>query len=72
MSVAEIITELPKLSPADLRMVRRKLLEIADENSEVLSRDAALESAQMLDRLEAEDDVRSSRRSLADRLPLVG
>ena len=40
-------------------MVRRKLLGIADENSEALSRDAALlEDAQMLDRLEAEDDAR--------------
>ena len=59
MSVAEIITELPKLTPADLRMVRRKLIELAAENQETASCDAAtLEGARMLDRLEAEDDAR--------------
>ena len=59
MSVAEIITELPKLTPTDLRMVRRKLIELTEENGEVASCDAsALEGAQMLDRLEAEDDAR--------------
>jgi hypothetical protein len=59
MSVAEIITELPKLTPADLLAVRRKLIEIAKENSEAASCDAAtLEGAQMLDRMEAEDDAR--------------
>ena len=59
MSVAEILTELPKLAPKDLRAVRRKLLEISEENSEAASCDAAaLEGAQMLDRMEAEDDGR--------------
>ena len=60
MSVAEIIAELPKLTPADLRMVRRKLIELAEENDEVAACDAAaaLDGAQTLDRLEAEDDAR--------------
>ena len=59
MSVAEILTELPKLPPADRRIVRRKLIELAGENSEVAVCDAtALEGAQMLDCLEAEDDAR--------------
>jgi len=59
MSVAEIITELPKLTAAELLAVRRKLTEINEENSEVAACDAsALEGAQMLDRMEAEDDAR--------------
>ena len=59
MSVAEILTELPKLTPADLLAVRRKLLEIAEENNETASCDAAaLAGAQMLDRMEAEDNAR--------------
>ncbi len=59
MSVAEILTELPKLTPADLRSVRRKLIELTEENDEVAACDAAaLEGAQTLDRLEAEDDAR--------------
>ena len=59
MSVAEIITELPRLTPADLRTVRQKLLEIAAENEEAAACDAAaLEGSQMLDRLEAQDDAR--------------
>lgn len=59
MSVADILTELPRLTPTDLRMVRRKLIEITEEDVEIASCDAAaLEGAQMLDRLEAEDDAR--------------
>lgn len=58
MSVAEIISELPKLTPEDLRIVRWKLIEIAEENQEAASCDAAvLESAGILDRLEADDDA---------------
>ena len=57
--MADILTGLPRLAPADLRAVRRKLIELAEENSEVASCDAAaLEGAQMLDRMEAEDDAR--------------
>ena len=59
MSVSEIVAELPKLSSADLLVLRRKLMEISDENSEIAAADAsALAGAQLLDRMEAEDDAR--------------
>jgi hypothetical protein len=54
MSVAEILAELPKLTPTELSMIRRKLIELTEENGEVATCDAsALEGAQMLGRLEA-------------------
>ena len=56
MSAAQIIDELPKLTRADLLTIRRKLVELAAENEEVAACDAAaLEGAQMLDRMEQED-----------------
>ena len=56
MSAAQIIAELPKLSEAERRAVRQKLLELAAENSDVeLCNQSALEGAQMLDRMEEED-----------------
>ena len=59
MSVAQIIDELPMLTPADLRAVRRKLVELCEENEGIALWDAtALEAAQSLDRMEAEDSVR--------------
>ena len=59
MSAAQIIDELPKLAPADLLAVRRKLLEINEENEGVSFCDAAaLEGAQMLDQMEAGNGVR--------------
>ena len=59
MSAAQIIDELPKLTPADLLAVRRKLMEISEENEGVALCDAAaLEAAQILDRMEAGDDAR--------------
>ncbi len=59
MSIAQIITELPKLTPADLLAVRRKLVEISEENEDVALCDAAaLEGAQLLDQMEAEDSAR--------------
>ena len=59
MSAAQIIDELPKLAPADLLAVRRKLLEISEENEGVFLCDAAaLEGAEMLDQMEAEDGAR--------------
>lgn len=59
MSVAQIIAELPSLSPADLREVRRKLIELAEEDEEVAMCDAsALEGALVLDRLEEENGAR--------------
>ena len=55
MSVSQIIDELPSLTPADLRAVRRKLVELSEENEDIALCDAAaLEAAQELDRLEQE------------------
>ncbi len=54
MSVAEIITELHKLTPADLRMVRRELIVIGEKDQETACCNAAtLDGARMLDRAEA-------------------
>jgi len=59
MSAAEIIAELPSLSPADLRQVRRKLVELAEENEEIALCDiSATAGAQLLDRMEEEDGSR--------------
>jgi Fe-S-cluster formation regulator IscX/YfhJ len=53
MSAAKIIEELPKLSPAEVRLVRQRLIELAALNDDVAHCDqAALEGAMMLDRLE--------------------
>ena len=58
MSVAEIIEELPKLTVADRRAVRRRLMDLADANEDVALCDAmALEGAQMLDQMEADQDA---------------
>jgi hypothetical protein len=62
MSAADIINELPKLTEAELRSVRQRLLELAAQNEDIaLCDQAALEGAVMLDRLE-EDDARRQRR----------
>ena len=62
MSAAEILKELPKLTEAERRAVRQKLLELAEENEAVaLSNQAALEGAMILDRLEDKDASRESR-----------
>ena len=59
MSAAQIIAELPKLTPADLREVRQKLVELAEENEDVaLCNATALEGARLLDRMEEEDSSR--------------
>lgn len=57
MGVSQIIQELPNLTAFDLFAVRRKLMELADENEEVaLCGAMALEGAQRLDQIEAEDE----------------
>jgi hypothetical protein len=62
MSATEIINELPKLTEAELRSVRQRLLELAAHNEEIeLCNQAALDGAAMLDRME-EDDARRQRR----------
>jgi hypothetical protein len=56
VSATEILSELPKLTEAERRAVRRKLSELAAENEEIaLCDQAALEGAMMLDRMEEED-----------------
>ncbi|HXR05820.1 MAG TPA: hypothetical protein VN765_00725 [Candidatus Acidoferrum sp.] len=63
----EIINELPKLSEAELRSVRQRLLELAAQNEDILICDqAALEGAAMLDRMEEDDARRQGRSSLDD------
>ena len=59
MSATEIINELPKLSEAELRSVRQRLVELAAQNEDIHFCDqAALEGAAMLDRMEEELAVR--------------
>ena len=56
MSAAQIIEELPRLTEAERRAVREKLLEIAAENLDVEAcNQAALAGALMLDRMEDKD-----------------
>ena len=60
MSTTEIIEALPKLSEQDRRIVRRRLLELTEENEAVALCDkAAVEAAKELDRMEEEDAGRS-------------
>ena len=62
MSATEIINDLPKLTEAERRAVRQKLVELAAENEDVALCDrAALEGAMVLDQMEAEDARRQSR-----------
>ena len=59
MSVRQLIDELPKLTPADLLAVRRKLIEISEESEGISLCDAAaLEGAQLLHQMEAGDGAR--------------
>lgn len=56
MSAAEILEELPKLTEAERRAVRQKLLELAAENEDVRACDqAATDGARLLDAMEKED-----------------
>ena len=49
MSAAQIIDELPKLTAAELQAVRRKLAEIAAENSAVALHDRGIDEVQAAD-----------------------
>ena len=54
MSATEIINDLPKLTEAELRTIRRKLVELGAENADVaLCDEAAIEGAMMLDQMES-------------------
>ena len=58
VSATEIIQELPKLSPAEQRTVRRVLSDLAAKEEDVqLCNQVATEAAMMFDRME-EDDAR--------------
>jgi hypothetical protein len=62
VSAIEIINELSKLTEAELRLVRQRLLEIAAQNQDVeLGNQAALDGAMMFDRMEDDDARRQSR-----------
>jgi len=53
MSAAQIIDELPRLTEAERRAVREKLLELASQNQDIAAcNQAALDGAFLLDRLE--------------------
>jgi hypothetical protein len=62
VSATDIINELPKLTEAELRLVRQRLLELAARNQDIEFCDqAALDGAAMLDRMEEEDAHPQSR-----------
>ena len=62
MSATEIIDELSKLTPAEMRLVRNRLLELAAQNQDIeVCNQAALDGALMLDRMEEDDARRQSR-----------
>ena len=62
MSAAEILNELPKLTEAERRAIRRKLSDLAVQNEDIAFCDkAAVEGAIMLDRMEDEDGRHKSR-----------
>ncbi len=57
MSLAQMVVELPKLRPSELRTIRRQLVELAESDEDISLCDAAAaEGAAMLDELEEEDD----------------
>lgn len=61
MSATEIIQELPKLSPAERRTVRRVLSDLAAKEEDVqLCNQVATEAAMMFDRMEEENGRGSS------------
>ena len=49
MSVAQIINELPNLTAAELQAVRKKLMEIAAENSAVVLHDRGIDEVHAAD-----------------------
>ena len=56
VSATEIIQELPKLSPAERRTVRRVLSDLAAKDEDVqICNQVATEAAMMFDRMEEED-----------------
>ena len=63
VSATEIIQELPKLSPAERRTVRRVLSDLAVKQEDVqLCNQVATEAAMMFDRMEEEDNASGQSR----------
>ena len=62
MNAAQIIEELPRLTEAERRAVRERLLELAQENQDIAAcNQAALDGALLLDRME-DHNARSDSR----------
>jgi hypothetical protein len=56
VSATQIIEELPRLTEAERRAVREKLLELASQNPDIAAgNQSALDGALLLDRLEDKD-----------------
>jgi hypothetical protein len=63
MSSSEIMAELPRLTHDERRAICRKIVALeADQEALDSSRQAAVTGFQMLDQLEAEDEVRRTSR----------
>ena len=62
MSAAEIISELPKLSPRERREIARQIFDLEDDAQVLADCDArADQNFLMLDKLEADDAARKPR-----------
>jgi hypothetical protein len=59
MSAAEIIQELPKLTPDERSVVRKRLLELEKKEDVQFLNDSTLAVMQELDKREADDDRQS-------------
>ena len=71
VSATEIIQELPKLSPAERRTVRRVLSDLAAKDEDVqLCNQVATEAAMMIDRMEEEPEIQQVEEALLRRLAL--
>ena len=62
MSQAGVLSEIPKLSPAERREIVRCIIEAQEDAKTLAACDrAALENFQMLDAMEAEDEKNPAR-----------
>ena len=61
MSVAEIISELPKLTMEERSAIMRRLKELEEQDSLLFLNDAAESMFREMDKREADDDGRKAR-----------
>jgi len=61
MSVAEIISELPKLTVEERTAIMRRLKELEEQDSLLFLNDAAESMFREMDKREADDDGRKAR-----------